>query len=113
VLLNCLQNNGYESVELSDYGFYEKAELFATATDVIGLSGAGMMSVMFCAPGTQVVELFPSNFVGYQYASICGALNQNHYAYIFPNNSFKTKLTRYSGKFDIDVDDFMSFLERL
>jgi len=112
-LYDRLQSKGYESIELSEFGFYEKAELFATATNVIGLSGAGMMSVMFCAPGTQVVELFPSNFVNYQYASICSALNHSHHAFVFPNNSLKSKLTRYSGKFDLDVDNFISFLDGL
>jgi len=110
-LVAALEQRGYQAVELSTLGFAEKAALFSRATDVIGLAGAGMMSVMFCPRGTRVVELLPSNFVIYLYATICAALGQEHHAYVFRNNSRKGILSPFSGEFDLDLEDFLRVLD--
>jgi len=110
-LVAALEERGYQTVELSKLGFAEKAALFSRATDVIGLAGAGMMSVMFCPRGTRVVELLPSSFVIYLYATICAALGHEHHAYVFRNNSRKAILSPFSGEFDLDLADFLRMLD--
>lgn len=107
-----LERRGFRSVEMSLLGFREKAELFSQATDVIGLAGAGMMSVMFCPPHARVVELYPSNFFSYMFTTVSAALGHEHHAYIFKNNSRKRFLHRGSGgEFDLDLNDFLGALD--
>ncbi|ASJ74539.1 glycosyltransferase family 61 protein [Granulosicoccus antarcticus] len=107
-----LEQRGFKSVEMSSLGLREKAELFSQATDVIGLAGAGMMSVMFSPPDTRVVELYPSNFLSYMFATISAALGHEHHTYIFKNNSKKRWLHQGSGgEFDLDLKDFLSSLD--
>lgn len=106
-----LVERGFEIVELSKLGLREKAELFSQASDVVGLTGAGMTSLMFCSPGTRVVEIYPSNFVCYLFATISFALGHEHHPYIFKNTSKISLISRHSGEFDFDMVDFLNLLD--
>lgn len=110
-LVTELEKRGFRTVELSRLGFQEKAELFSQASEVIGLAGAGMMSVMFCPPGARVIELYPSNFISYLFATIGAALGQEHHGYIFKNNSKRSLLSRHSGEFELDLTEFLGALD--
>jgi len=110
-LVAALEKRGFESVELSKLGFRQKADLFSKANNVVGLTGAGMMSVMFCPPGARVIELYPSNFVSYLFATVSAALGHQHHDYIFKNTSKRSLLSRHSGEFDLDLSDFLAALD--
>lgn len=112
-LATALEARGYQIVRLSEYGLAEKVRLFAEATEVIGMSGAGMVCLMFCRPGTQVIEMYPSTFVNYNIASISYQLGHDHIPYIFPSNSFVSKLNSFSGKFEMDVEKFLEFYDSI
>jgi hypothetical protein len=58
-LLERLSVYGFNSFELSKLSFAEKADLFAKARLVIAPHGAGLVNLIFCRPGTVVLELFP------------------------------------------------------
>lgn len=51
-----LSRYGFISVSPEDYNLEEKAELFSQAEVVIGPTGAGFTHLVFCDPGTQVIE---------------------------------------------------------
>jgi len=111
VMIDELKKRGFKIIELSKLGISEKAELFSKATDVIGLTGAGMTSVLFCPPGARVIELYPSNFVPYLYATICASLGHEHHDYIFKNTSKRSILSRHSGEFELDLEHFLSSVD--
>lgn len=48
---------GFEPVDLAPLSMAERARLFASATAVIGPSGAALALVGFCDPGTAILEL--------------------------------------------------------
>lgn len=48
---------GFRPLALETYSLREKAWILNRAEVVIGLSGAGMSNIVFCEPGTVVVEL--------------------------------------------------------
>lgn len=52
---------GFRTVATEGLTVAEQAALFAGAEIVVGLHGAGLANLMFCRPGTQVVELLPAN----------------------------------------------------
>ncbi|GAB2955529.1 hypothetical protein GCM10027048_21660 [Hymenobacter coalescens] len=54
---------GFRSYVLSQLSLAEKVTLFAGARAVIGPVGAGLSNLVFCAPGTAVLELLPQGFV--------------------------------------------------
>jgi hypothetical protein len=56
-LASVLKPLGFEEVDLSRLSVRDQIGLFARATDVVAIHGAGLANVMFCAPGTNVVEI--------------------------------------------------------
>lgn len=57
-----LEPLGYERVWMEDIGIREGARMMAEANSVIAPHGAAMANLVFCAPGTKVLELFNSHF---------------------------------------------------
>ncbi|MDT9338046.1 glycosyltransferase 61 family protein, partial [Trichodesmium erythraeum 21-75] len=52
--------------------------------------GAGLTNIVFCNPGTKVVELFSSHVKPY-YWSLCNCCNLEYYSYHDPSYNFSTK----------------------
>jgi capsular polysaccharide biosynthesis protein len=79
-IIQLLQGHGVEVVELSKLTVAGIITLMSEAELVIGPSGANLGSLMFCRPGTKVIELSYPPFVGkyyFQGASSMGGLD--HY----------------------------------
>jgi hypothetical protein len=58
-----LQQYGYKSFVLSELSTIEKIKLFSNAESVISATGAGLVNLLFCKPGTNVIEIFNEGFV--------------------------------------------------
>jgi len=52
-----LLENKFISVNLSDINFKDQLNLFKKAQCVAGLHGAGFANIVFCKPGTKIIEL--------------------------------------------------------
>jgi len=74
-----LTQQGFDIIELSQYPLMAKIKLFRSAECVVGLTGAGLTNLMFCQPGTCVIELFPPRYIHYYFNSICGNLGLNYH----------------------------------
>lgn len=112
-IVNLLNNAGFETIELSKFGFSEKIELFAQADIIVGLTGAGLTNLMFCSKDTHVVEIFPTSFVTYFYASMAGYLGLDYRALIFENDSVMSGLNKYYGNLSLDPKLLEKSLEGL
>ncbi len=64
-LSQSLKARGFAEVVLSDYDYDEKVALFSHAREIVSMSGAGLAFLMYCQPGTKVLEMFPAGFVHY------------------------------------------------
>jgi capsular polysaccharide biosynthesis protein len=60
MLNQLLLDNGFQLVTMEDLTFGEQIRLFCHADVVVGVHGAGLANIVFCRPGTRVVELMPS-----------------------------------------------------
>lgn len=67
VCIEVLKRHGFESHCTETLTLLEERELFAGAEIVVGARGAGLANLLFCHPGTVVVELFPHGFWGWFY----------------------------------------------
>jgi len=54
---------GFERVYLETLSVQEQATLFAEAEAVVALHGSGLTNLVFCQPGTTVIELFSPEYV--------------------------------------------------
>ena len=62
-LYDALRPFGVERVFTEDLSFAEEVSLFNNAEIVIGPCGAGMVNLMWCKPGTPVIEIFSPRYV--------------------------------------------------
>ncbi len=62
-LVPLLGQYGFEIVEPERMSLPEQAALFQSAEVIMGPHGSGFSNLVFCNPGTKVIELFSSDFV--------------------------------------------------
>lgn len=74
-----LQPMGFERVFLEDKTVEQQAFLFAAAKTIVAAHGAGLTNLVFCQPGTRVVEIFHPNHLDETYFLISAALKLNHH----------------------------------
>ena len=81
-----LRHFGVERVFTEDLSFAAEVSLFNNAEIVIGPCGAGMVNLIFCQPGTSVIEIFNPRYV-----NVMNWMIANHadlkYAYSLGNGS--------------------------
>lgn len=58
-----LEARGFVTVRLEDCEWAEQIAIFQEAKEVVAPHGAGLANLVFCAPGTRVVELFARDYV--------------------------------------------------
>lgn len=80
-LLPILQKHGIETVVPENLSFSDQISLFAGAKLVIAPHGAALTNLLFCSPGTFVLEFFSPNYVNTCYWSISNIGNLR-YSYI-------------------------------
>lgn len=73
-----LQKSGFVSVTLSELSVREQAALLAEAAVVVAPHGAGLTNLVFCQPGTKVLEIFPKNYSQPYYWALAGQCQLNH-----------------------------------
>lgn len=62
-LMALLEPLGFAAIALEHYTLPEQAALMASAEIVISIHGAGLTNIVFCEPGTKVIELFPRSSI--------------------------------------------------
>lgn len=65
-----LKKLGFESVQLSPLTIYEKAHVFNSARLIVAVHGGGLANLVYCQPGTKVLEIFPEQYVRHAYYDI-------------------------------------------
>jgi len=66
-LLDALKPFGFEKILLSALSLREQIALFRTASVVVGTHGAGLSNLVFCKPGTHVLEIFAPSYINAMY----------------------------------------------
>jgi tetratricopeptide (TPR) repeat protein/capsular polysaccharide biosynthesis protein len=74
-----LNQVGFVSVVLEDFSFPEQVALFANARAIVAPHGSGLTNLVFCKPGTQVIELVSPHYVRPYYWVISSQLQLQHY----------------------------------
>jgi capsular polysaccharide biosynthesis protein len=77
-----LQEGGFDSVDCGKLSVQKQVEVFASAKVVVGAHGAALTNLIFCQPGTWVVELFSPAYVNPCYRDLCVAADLRHTAVI-------------------------------
>ncbi|MUK87455.1 DUF563 domain-containing protein [Ornithinibacillus sp. L9] len=59
-LMTVLNKKGFRKVTLSSLTVQEQIDIFSSAKVIISSNGAGLANIMFCQPGTKIIQLFTS-----------------------------------------------------
>lgn len=78
-VIEILSEFGFVSVLLESMDLDEQIALFASAKVIVAPHGSGLTNIMFCQPGTKVIELMPPNYIRHYYWAISHQLNLEHY----------------------------------
>jgi hypothetical protein len=58
-----LAHHGYQPFISHSGNFRDQVAAFSGADEIVAVHGAGLTNLLFCRPGTRVIEIFPENFV--------------------------------------------------
>jgi tetratricopeptide (TPR) repeat protein/capsular polysaccharide biosynthesis protein len=78
-VVNYLQQFGFRSVKLETMSVAEQADCLAAAKVVVAPHGAGLTNLVFCNPGTKVIEIFSPIYVPSCYRTISNLCGLEHY----------------------------------
>lgn len=78
-ILERLQSLGFVTVELESMSLAEQISLFCHAKVIVAPHGGGLTNLIFCTPGTTVIEFFSPNYIRHYYWVISQQLGLQHY----------------------------------
>ena len=81
-LLQLLQLHGYERIVLGTLDFDRQAALFASASAIIGLHGAGLTNIIFAPRSCRVIEILPGSYGTPAFAVLSAARGLLHHTYV-------------------------------
>ncbi|MFM6194129.1 MAG: glycosyltransferase family 61 protein, partial [Planktothrix sp.] len=109
-----LEPLNFESVVLESLTISEQAELMASASVVLAPHGAGLSNLVFCQPGTKVIELFAPTHIPPCYRIISNICELEHYYLIgeLVENEALDDI-KFLGLLDmrINIEDVINLLE--
>lgn len=73
---------GFETIVPTEKTYVEQIAMFRDATHVVGVHGAALTNIAFCAPGTHVLEILPPRYGTAAYALAAQALDLDYAAMI-------------------------------
>lgn len=111
-LLSLLTVLNFEIVHPEKLTVAQQAKLFAEADFIIGPHGAGFTNIVFCKPGTRIIDMFAPEWINPCYWIIADALKLN-YGYIIgeeiPGNMKQNK----AADIKIDIEKFKILLSKI
>jgi len=78
-VIETLRPWGFVTVQLETLSFGEQVALFAQAKVIMGAHGSGLTNILFCQPGTQVIEWMSPHYNRHYYWVISQYLGLEHY----------------------------------
>ncbi|MDY6938608.1 MAG: tetratricopeptide repeat protein [Cyanobacteriota bacterium] len=78
-VVDFLQGLGFVSIRLEDHSLDEQVRLFSQAKVILSPHGSGLTNIIFCQPGTQVIELVSPHYTRHYFSAISRQLGLVHY----------------------------------
>ncbi|MEG5135739.1 MULTISPECIES: tetratricopeptide repeat protein [unclassified Microcoleus] len=108
-VVGCLEKFGFRTVKLETMSVGEQAACLAAAKVVVSPHGGGLTNLVFCTPGTKVIEIFSPIYVPTCFWTISNLCELEHYYLIA--ELFDDLTQKYQGHKDMRVN--VNSLEKL
>jgi capsular polysaccharide biosynthesis protein len=103
-IVDYLKSIGFEIVCLSELSFAKQIEKFSRAKIIIAPHGAGLTNMVFAPKNTQIIELFPEDYINGCFWALAGVC-RHKYAFLIGSSE--------SGNFHISLDKLKALLEKV
>jgi capsular polysaccharide biosynthesis protein len=80
-MISFLQKEGFSVLHCQDLPVWRQAQIFSAAKIVIGLHGAALTNILFCKPGTTVIELLSPEYITPYYSRLSNLAQLRHAVY--------------------------------
>jgi len=110
---------GWETVTLENLSIKEQVRCFSEASHVVSTHGAGLTNLLWCEPGTKVIEIQDPNMIKKKvYPVLSYQLGLDHELYLAKTIPIKTQGEKPKGvkrfndliNFEVDVADLIRHL---
>ncbi|MDH4228514.1 MAG: glycosyltransferase family 61 protein [Nitrospirota bacterium] len=78
-VMDILSRHGFSSHVTGRMAFRQQAELFSGAEAVVAVHGSGLANLMFCRPGTVVIEVFSADFRDDSFIKLARAMGLDYH----------------------------------
>lgn len=82
-----VERYGFEVVRLEDFAFTEQVALMAQVEVVLAPHGSGLTNIIFCQPGTRIIEIFSPELVALYYWKISEVLGLDYHYFLGEGNT--------------------------
>ena len=107
-----LSRKGFTSVRLGEIDFKDQVKMFHNADCVLGLHGAAFANIVFCKPGTKIIE-FKSLTAGPVIANLAKKNNLNYSSVeAEANYTNKYNFPTQQGHIEIPINSLKKILEK-
>jgi capsular polysaccharide biosynthesis protein len=114
-VISFLEKVGFSVLHCEDFPVWKQAQLFAAAKIVISLHGSALTNILFCRPGTRVIEIFSPDYIVPYYWSL-SSIAELHYA-AYCEDVHVRGVTGYRFRQNtpvtLNVKKFASFLQKI
>ena len=102
-----LDKIGFKIIKLSNLSFVKQVKIFQNADIIIGLHGGGFANLVFCKPGTKIIELKPSG-AGMMYENLAKKCSLNYYSIAKVPEKFNQN--NQHGYISVDFKEILNYL---
>jgi capsular polysaccharide biosynthesis protein len=107
-----LEKLGFRILTASSMSIPEQIDAFRRARVVVGVHGAGLTNILFCRPGTKLVEIFPEGGVhGSAFHRISSHLEFPYYYVVSERiETRRSAINRVNADIRVNIADLVGFL---
>ncbi|WP_083841431.1 glycosyltransferase family 61 protein [Bradyrhizobium sp. STM 3843] len=103
IVIEMLKKRGFEVAAMETMSVPEQAAVMASCEVVIGPHGGGMSNVIFCSPGTKIIEIYSPELVATYFWKLSNQLGLQYY-YMLGKGHPTTLGTDYPQSWDASAD---------
>lgn len=114
-IIKWLKTQGFEIIDCGQMSVKDQAAAFAHAELIVGPHGGALTNLIFCRPGTKVVELLSSKYPNPCYRNLCGVAGLPYIGIIGNSQKSETTcdLSDSSGPIETTLVDIKNAFEQI
>lgn len=107
-VMGVLTRKGFKKIVLGSLSFQQQLDIFSSAKIIVSPNGAGLSNLIFCQPGSKIIELFTDT--AEVFLKISSFMKLDHY-YLRCKAVNRVVETRFKDDLNVDIEGLKKVLE--